>query len=77
MKNLRIILTALAFIATASLSGNVFAATAEDLNKDSNQALAMLTKANPLAAEVAKKSEGSSYFPEHCESWAHLRRSVW
>ncbi len=63
MRNLRIILTALAFIATASLSGGAFAATAEDLNKDSNQALAMLTKANPLAAEAAKKAKAILIFP--------------
>lgn len=63
MTKLRIYLMALAIIATASLSGGAYAATAEDLNKDSAQALAMLTKNNPLAAEAAKKAKAILIFP--------------
>lgn len=63
MKNLRTLLFTLAFAATATISGCAVAATKDDLNKDSTQALAMLTKANPLAADVAKKAKAILIFP--------------
>jgi len=49
--------------AFASLSGGANAATQEDLNKDSRQALAILTKSNPLAADIAKKARAVLIFP--------------
>jgi lipid-binding SYLF domain-containing protein len=39
------------------------AATAEDLNKDSNQALQTLYKTNPLAESLAKKAKAVLVFP--------------
>ena len=63
MKNLRTLLLTLTITAFATISGGAFAATKDDLNKDSNQALAMLVKANPLAAEVAKKAKAILIFP--------------
>lgn len=63
MKNLHTILMTLAFIAAATLSGGTYAATAEDLNKDSAQALSMLTKSNPLAADISQKAKAMLIFP--------------
>jgi lipid-binding SYLF domain-containing protein len=63
MKHLRTILTALVFVTATSLSGAALASTAEDLHKDSNQALATLTKSNPLAADVAKQAKAMLIFP--------------
>jgi len=39
------------------------AATAEDLNKDTTQALQSLSKTNPLAAEISKEARGVLVFP--------------
>ncbi|KAB7739167.1 twin-arginine translocation pathway signal protein [Parvibaculum sedimenti] len=39
------------------------AATAEDLNKDSDQALQMLYKTNPLAASLSKRAKAILVFP--------------
>ena len=45
-------------------SGGALAATsADELNKDANQALAMLTKSNPLAADVSSKAKAVLIFP--------------
>jgi lipid-binding SYLF domain-containing protein len=63
MKTLRIIMLALIVGTLATLSGGAFAATAEDLDKDSTQALAMLTKTNPLAADISKKAKAVLIFP--------------
>ena len=67
MKNVRITLLALALATSAISSVAVFspaiAATAEDLNKDSNQALQTLYKGNPLAESLAKKAKAVLVFP--------------
>lgn len=63
MKNLHTLLLALTFTALATLSGGTFAATQEDLNKDGNQALSMLVKANPIAADISKKAKAVLIFP--------------
>jgi lipid-binding SYLF domain-containing protein len=63
MKNLRTFLLALTLTALATLSGDAFAATPEDLNKDANQALAMLVKANPVAANISKQAKATLIFP--------------
>jgi lipid-binding SYLF domain-containing protein len=63
MRNLRITTLALIVGALATLSGGAFAATPDDLNKDSTQALTMLTKSNPLAANISKKAKAVLIFP--------------
>lgn len=63
MKNLLTLIMVLTFTAFATLSGGAFAATAEDLDRDSTQALTLLTKSNPLAADVAKKAKAVLIFP--------------
>jgi lipid-binding SYLF domain-containing protein len=63
MKTLHILLLALTFTATAALSSCAYAATPEDLSKDANQALAMLVKANPVAADISKKAKAVLIFP--------------
>jgi lipid-binding SYLF domain-containing protein len=63
MKNLKTLLLAITFTALATLSGGAFAATPEDLNKDSNQALSMLVKENPIAADISKKAKAVLIFP--------------
>ena len=47
----------------ATLSSAAFSATPEDLHKDSNQALSMLVKANPIAADISKKAKAILIFP--------------
>ena len=63
MKILRTLFIAFTFIAFATLSDGVFAATPEDLNKDSSQALSMLVKANPIAADISKQAKAVLIFP--------------
>ncbi len=63
MKKHYIFLLALTFTALATLSSGAFAATPEDLNKDANQAIAMLVKANPIAADISKKAKAVLIFP--------------
>ncbi len=63
MKNLYTLLLALIFTTFVTLSGGVFAATPEDLNKDANQALSMLVKANPIASDISKKAKAILIFP--------------
>jgi lipid-binding SYLF domain-containing protein len=50
-------------VGTLGLSSAAFAATPEDLHKDSNQALSMLVKANPVAADISKKAKAILIFP--------------
>lgn len=60
-------LTALALVSTVALSGlslPALAATAEDLNKDAAQALAVLYKANPVAETISKKARAILVFPK-------------
>src|SRR5258708_1071259 len=63
MKKLRPIFLALLIGALSTLSTSVYAATPEDLIKDSDNALHMLTKTNPLASDVAKKARAILIFP--------------
>ncbi|MDE3016488.1 MAG: lipid-binding SYLF domain-containing protein [Pseudomonadota bacterium] len=63
MKNLRIALLAFMVGALTTMSGAAFAKTPADLNKDADEALHMLTKNNPLAADISKKAEAVLIFP--------------
>ena len=63
MKNLRTFLATLLIGALTFISNESLAATPEDLNKDSNQALSMLVKANPVAADISKKAKAILIFP--------------
>ena len=63
MKNLRTLLLVATLTAFVTFSGAAFAATPEDLNKDSNQALSMLVKVNPVAADISKKAKAVLIFP--------------
>ena len=50
-------------VAVTALSANAYAATTEDLNKDSNQAMQTLIKGNPLASDIAKRAKAVLIFP--------------
>lgn len=50
-------------LATASLAGAANAATREDLDQDSNQALQKLYSSNPVAAEIGKQAREILIFP--------------
>ncbi len=67
MKNLRPIFVALIIGTFAAVTGGVFehasAKTPEELNKDAEQALHLLTSTNPLAADIARKSRAVLIFP--------------
>jgi lipid-binding SYLF domain-containing protein len=64
MTNLRRIVLALIVLATATFSSSrANAATAEDLDKSAAQALQILNKTNPLAAEISKKAKAVLVFP--------------
>ena len=68
MKNIRSIFLALIVATLASLCWGAFdgayAATAEDLNKDSDQALHMLITTNPAAAKLSKQAKAVLVFPK-------------
>lgn len=69
MFNVRRTLHSLMFVTAAaislvSISGAANAATAEDLNKDSTQALQTLYKSNPFAETIAKKAKAILIFPK-------------
>lgn len=63
MKNLHTLMLALIFAAFATLSAGAYASTPENLNKDAAQAVAMLVKANPVAADISKKAKATLIFP--------------
>ena len=63
MLNLRTALLTLVVGTLAILPGGAFAVSPEDLNKDADQALHMLTKTNPLAADIAKQARAVLIFP--------------
>jgi lipid-binding SYLF domain-containing protein len=68
MTNLRRMGFALIVVATAvfsigATSGRANAATAEDLDKSAAQALQILIKTNPIAAEISKKAKAVLVFP--------------
>ncbi|HVJ51450.1 MAG TPA: YSC84-related protein [Aliidongia sp.] len=54
---------ALAALASTTLPNRANAATAEDLNRDADQALQLLYKTHPIAAELAKSAKGVLIFP--------------
>lgn len=55
--------TMTASIATLGMLDHASAATAEDLNKDVDQALLSLYKVNPVAASLSKKAKAVLVFP--------------
>lgn len=61
--SLRPLLFAIIIGAFTALTGGAFAASTEDLNKDANQALQMLTKTNPLAADISRNAKATLIFP--------------
>jgi lipid-binding SYLF domain-containing protein len=66
-QSIRFFLTALlavAALASASLFNTAGAATAEDLNADSRQALQTLYKTHPFAADMSKKAKAVLVFPK-------------
>ncbi len=64
-RNLRkILLLAVATVSLAAISGQVSAASAEDLDKDAAQALQTLYRNNPAAESIAKKARGILVFPK-------------
>jgi lipid-binding SYLF domain-containing protein len=62
MLNLKRVFLALT-IATVAFSGSAKAATPEDLNKDADHALHMLTSTNPTADRIAKQAKAVLIFP--------------
>ena len=62
-RTLRPVFLALTVAAFAALSGGAFAATPEDLNKDADQALHMLTSTNPVATRLSKEAKAMLIFP--------------
>lgn len=63
MQKLKSLFLALILSVAALSSGPAFAASADDLNKDATHALQMLTKSNPLAADMAKRATAVLIFP--------------
>ena len=47
----------------STISGNVNAATAEDLNREASHALQNLYKTNPVAESISKKARAVLVFP--------------
>jgi lipid-binding SYLF domain-containing protein len=54
---------ALATVAPAAMSERANAATAEDLNRDSDQALQTLYRTNPVAASIGRQARAILIFP--------------
>jgi len=67
MKNMRYVFLALMIGTFVALSGGAFdvaqAKGPEDLNRDANEALHMLTSTNPVAADLSKKAKAVLIFP--------------
>ena len=60
----KLLLVAAATFSMGAISNQAVAATAEDLSKDSAQALQTLYKSNPFAETMAKKSKAILVFPK-------------
>ena len=60
----KMLLTVAATIAMGALGGQALGATAEDLDRDSAQALQTLYKKNPTAETIAKKAHAILVFPK-------------
>jgi lipid-binding SYLF domain-containing protein len=58
-----LLLAVIAAFSILAFSNIANAATAEDLNKDAEQALQKLYKANPFTADIAKKAKAILVFP--------------
>ena len=54
---------AAATVASVGMIGCAYAATAEDLSKDSNQALQTLYKTNPIAEQISHRAKAILIFP--------------
>lgn len=63
MHTLRTLFLALIMGAFATLSATAYAAPPDDLVKDADTSLRLLTKTNPLAADVAKQAKAMLIFP--------------
>ncbi len=63
-RNLKTFMLVIAALFSISTISSAYAATAEDLNKDSEQALKILYKTNPLAADIAKQAKAVLVFPK-------------
>lgn len=61
---LNFLLVAAVTFSLGAISSHANAATAEDLNKDADQALQTLYKTNPVAADISKKSKSVLVFPK-------------
>lgn len=61
---LNVLLVTAATLSLGALGSRANAATAEDLNKDSAQALQILYKSNPTAESIAKKARAVLVFPK-------------
>ena|SRR5450830_471199 len=59
----RLLLVAIAALSISAFSNVASAATAEDLNRDADQALQKLYKTNPFAEDIAKKAKAILIFP--------------
>jgi lipid-binding SYLF domain-containing protein len=68
MKNIKhkiqyLLIATIAALSITAFSNLANAATAEDLNKDADQALEKLYKTNPFAEDIAKKAKAILVFP--------------
>ena len=61
---IKFIFVAAATLPLGAISSQVYAATAEDLNNDSTQALQTLYKTNPIAEVISKKAKAILVFPK-------------
>jgi len=59
-----LLFAAVTTLALVGINGAANAATAEDLNKDANQALQILYKSNPAAEAISKKATAILVFPK-------------
>ncbi len=63
IRTLKPLIATFIIAAYTGLSSVSLAASPEDLIKDSNQSLLILTQANPVAADIAKKAKAILIFP--------------
>lgn len=62
-KNFTTLLLTTALLLSGGAISTAYAATAEDLNKDSQQSLQILYKSNPVAADLSKRAKAILVFP--------------
>lgn len=63
MKNIRILLFSVFLGVLAAMPSIAFSKTADDLNKDADEALHHLTSTNPLAANISRQAKAALIFP--------------